>query len=100
MALWLTAALAAGTLAGCGGSSDQGNAAPTTAAPAEDAKADTTAAAGNEATSRLRRTTWASPEHLLLPALTHPLTGDLKPTLPTCLCTMSIWQTASPPQMQ
>ena len=49
MALWLTAALAAGTLAGCGGSSDQGNAAPTTAAPAEDAKADTTAAAGNEA---------------------------------------------------
>ncbi len=34
MALWLTAALAAGTLAGCGGSSDQGNAAPTTAAPA------------------------------------------------------------------
>lgn len=44
MALWLTAALAAGTLAGCGGSSDQGNAAPTTAAPAEDAKADTTAA--------------------------------------------------------
>ncbi len=51
-------------------------------------------------TSRLRRTTWASPEHLLLPALTHPLTGDLKPTLPTCLCTMSIWQMASPPQMQ
>ena len=49
MALWLTAALAAGTLVGCGGSSDQGSAAPTTAAPAADAGADTTAAADNEA---------------------------------------------------
>lgn len=50
MALWLIAALAAGTLSGCGGSSEQENTDPaTTAAPAADADSSTTAAAGSEA---------------------------------------------------
>ena len=45
MALWLTAAMALGSLAGCGGgSADQGTE-PTTAAPAADSGADTTTAA-------------------------------------------------------
>ena len=45
MALWLTAAMALGSLAGCGGGSADQGAEPTTAAPAADSGADTTTAA-------------------------------------------------------
>ena len=45
MALWLTAAMALGSLAGCGGGSADQGAEPTTTAPAADSGADTTTAA-------------------------------------------------------
>lgn len=45
MALWLTAAMALGSLAGCGGGSADQGADSTTAAPAADSGADTTTAA-------------------------------------------------------
>lgn len=52
MALWLTAALAAGTLAGCGGGSASGDdSGSTTQAPAADTSAETSAAAGSEASA-------------------------------------------------
>ena len=45
MSLWLTAAMALGSLAGCGGGSADQGAEPTTVAPAADSGADTTTAA-------------------------------------------------------